>query len=183
MITFGVCLVVLIAAYFLYGGLLSRVAKLDKSADVPSKTMYDGVDYMPLPRWRIFLIQLLNIAGTGPIFGAILGACYGPVAFLWITLGGILMGAMHDFVSGFILVRHDGLSLPEVIGKYLGKEPIFEGEEGDRGILCNASKCVRNYGYPDMGLEEMMEKQAAWVLAGGRQLGKPTHFEESKGKF
>lgn len=80
----------------------SRVAKLDKGADVPSKTMYDGVDYMPLPRWRIFLIQLLNIAGTGPIFGAILGACYGPVAFLWITLGGILMGAMHDFFAGVI---------------------------------------------------------------------------------
>lgn len=120
MITFGVCLVVLIAAYFLYGGLLSRVAKLDKSADVPSKTMYDGVDYMPLPRWRIFLIQLLNIAGTGPIFGAILGACYGPVAFLWITLGGILMGAMHDFFAGVISLRNGGKSLPETIGKYLG---------------------------------------------------------------
>lgn len=120
MITFGICLAVLIAAYFLYGGLLSRVAKLDKGADVPSKTMYDGVDYMPLPRWRIFLIQLLNIAGTGPIFGAILGACYGPVAFLWITLGGILMGAMHDFFAGVISLRNGGKSLPETIGKYLG---------------------------------------------------------------
>lgn len=69
------------------------------------------------------------------------------------------------------------------LGELLGKEPIFEGEEGDRGILCNAAKCIRNYGYPDMGLEEMIEKQAEWVLAGGRQLGKPTHFEESKGKF
>lgn len=120
MITFGICLAVLVAAYFLYGGLLSRVAKLDKGADVPSKTMYDGVDYMPLPRWRIFLIQLLNIAGTGPIFGAILGACYGPVAFLWITLGGILMGAMHDFFAGVISLRNGGKSLPETIGKYLG---------------------------------------------------------------
>ena len=120
MITFVICLAVLIAAYFLYGGVLSRIAKLDKSADVPSKSMYDGVDYMPLPRWRIFLIQLLNIAGTGPIFGAILGACYGPVAFLWITLGGIFMGAMHDFFAGVISVRHGGKSLPETIGIYLG---------------------------------------------------------------
>ena len=120
MITFIVCLAVLVAAYFLYGGALSRIAKLDKSADVPSKSMYDGVDYMPLPRWRIFLIQLLNIAGTGPIFGAILGACYGPVAFLWITLGGIFMGAMHDFFAGVISLRHGGKSLPETIGIYLG---------------------------------------------------------------
>ena len=120
MITFIVCLAVLVAAYFLYGGLLGHIAKLDKSADVPSKSMYDGVDYMPLPRWRIFLIQLLNIAGTGPIFGAILGACYGPVAFLWITLGGIFMGAMHDFFAGVISLRHGGKSLPETIGIYLG---------------------------------------------------------------
>ena len=120
MITFGICLVVLVASYFLYGGVLSRIAKLDKGADVPSKSMFDGVDYMPLPRWRIFLIQLLNIAGTGPIFGAILGACYGPVAFLWITLGGIFMGAMHDFFAGAISLRHGGKSLPETIGIYLG---------------------------------------------------------------
>ena len=120
MITFAICLAVLVASYFLYGGLLSRIAKLDKSADVPSKSMCDGVDYMPLPRWRIFLIQLLNIAGTGPIFGAILGACYGPVAFLWITLGGIFMGAMHDFFAGVISMRHGGKSLPETIGIYLG---------------------------------------------------------------
>ena len=120
MITFFICLVVLVAAYFLYGGLLDRVVKIDNKADVPSKTLYDGVDYIPLPRWRIFLIQLLNIAGTGPIFGAILGACYGPVAFLWITLGGIFMGAMHDFMSGVISLRNGGKSLPEIIGKYLG---------------------------------------------------------------
>ena len=102
MITFLTCLAVLIAAYFLYGGLMSRIAGINPNADVPSKTMYDGVDYIPMPRWRIFLIQLLNIAGTGPIFGAILGACYGPVAFLWITLGGIFIGAMHDYLSGVI---------------------------------------------------------------------------------
>ena len=121
MLTFLICLAVLIAAYFLYGGVLERVVGIDPSADVPSKTRFDGVDFLPLPRWRIFLIQLLNIAGTGPIFGAILGACYGPVAFLWITIGGIFMGAMHDFMSGVISLRNGGESLPEIIGKYLGR--------------------------------------------------------------
>ena len=120
MITFTLCLVALVAAYFIYGKFLSRIVGLDDNNPVPSKTHYDGVDYMPLPRWRIFLIQLLNIAGTGPIFGAILGACYGPVAFLWITIGGIFMGAMHDFMAGVISLRNDGKSLPETIGKYLG---------------------------------------------------------------
>ncbi len=121
MITFIVCLVVLVAAYFLYGSYLDRVCRIDATAEVPSKRLYDGVDYVPMPRWRVFLIQLLNIAGIGPIFGAILGACYGPVAFLWITLGGIFMGAMHDFISGVILVRNDGLSIPEIIGRYMGE--------------------------------------------------------------
>lgn len=120
MITFAICLVVLVASYFLYGKLLDRVVGIDPAADVPSKTHYDGVDYIPLPRWRIFLVQLLNIAGTGPIFGAILGACYGPVAFLWITLGGIFMGAMHDYLAGVISLRNEGRSLPQIIGKYLG---------------------------------------------------------------
>lgn len=121
MVTFLICLAVLVAAYFLYGGVLNKVAGIDAEAAVPSKTHYDGVDFIPLPRWRIFLIQLLNIAGTGPIFGAILGACYGPVAFIWITLGGIFMGAMHDFLSGVISLRNDGKSLTEIIGKYLGR--------------------------------------------------------------
>lgn len=121
MITFIICLLFLVASYFIYGSLLDRVAGINPNADVPSKRLYDGVDYLPLPRWRIFLIQLLNIAGTGPIFGAILGACYGPVAFLWITLGGIFMGAMHDYLSGVISLRNDGHSLPEIIGKYLGR--------------------------------------------------------------
>lgn len=88
---------------------------------MPCRRLYDGVDYVPLPRWRAFLIQLLNIAGTGPIFGAVLGACFGPVAFLWITFGGIFMGAMHDYLSGMMLVRNDGLSIPEVVGRYLGE--------------------------------------------------------------
>ena len=121
MITFLICLTLLVSAYFIYGRYLEKVCGVDPKAKVPSETLYDGVDYLPMPRWRTFLIQLLNIAGVGPIFGAIMGACFGPIAFVWITLGGIFLGAMHDFVSGFILVRHNGLSLPEVIGKYLGK--------------------------------------------------------------
>ena len=120
MVTFLICLAVLIASYFLYGEFLDRLTSIDGKAEVPSERLYDGVDYMPLPRWRIFLIQLLNIAGTGPIFGAILGACYGPVAFLWITIGGVLFGAMHDYMSGVISLRNDGKSLSEIIGKYLG---------------------------------------------------------------
>ena len=120
MITFFSCLAVLIASYFIYGKFLDRLTDIDGNAQVPSERLYDGVDYMPLPRWRIFLIQLLNIAGTGPIFGAILGACYGPVAFLWITIGGVLFGAMHDYMSGVISLRNDGKSLSEIIGKYLG---------------------------------------------------------------
>ena len=121
MITFIICLVLLVAAYFTYGKYLEKVCKIDTKAEVPSSRLYDGVDYVPMPRWRTVLIQLLNIAGTGPIFGAILGACYGPVAFLWITLGGIFMGAMHDYLSGVILVRNDGLSITEIVARYLGK--------------------------------------------------------------
>ena len=120
MITFLICLSALIAAYFTYGKYLEHVCEIDSNNPVPSKTMYDGVDYLPMPRWKVFLIQLLNIAGLGPIFGALLGAAYGPVAFLWITLGGIFMGAMHDFVAGVISLKNNGVSLPEIIGKYLG---------------------------------------------------------------
>lgn len=120
MITFLICLALLVAAYFGYGAYLDKICKIDKGAAVPSATLYDGVDYIPMPRWRTFLIQLLNIAGIGPIFGAIMGACFGPVVFLWITFGGIFVGAMHDYISGVILLRNDGLSLPEIVGRYLG---------------------------------------------------------------
>ncbi|MFI3279184.1 MAG: carbon starvation CstA family protein [Rikenellaceae bacterium] len=120
MITFLVCLAILIGAYFIYGGYLARVCRIDVSAQVPSRKSFDGVDFMPLPRWKTFLIQLLNIAGLGPIFGAILGAAYGPVAFVWITLGGVFMGAMHDFIAAVMSLRRNGESLPEVVGHYLG---------------------------------------------------------------
>lgn len=120
MITFLTCLALLIAAYFTYGRYLERLADIGSERPTPVDRCEDGVDYIKLPRWRVFLIQLLNIAGTGPIFGAILGACFGPVAFLWITLGGIFFGAMHDFLSGVMIMRHDGRSLPEIIGIYMG---------------------------------------------------------------
>lgn len=121
MITFFICLTLLIGAYFTYGRYLERQVDIDPDAPTPATRLCDGVDYVPMPRWRVFLIQLLNIAGTGPIFGAVLGACFGPVAFLWITLGGILFGSMHDFFSGVLLLRHNGLSAPEVVGHYLGR--------------------------------------------------------------
>lgn len=120
MITFILCLAALVIAYFTYGRYLEKICGIDGANPVPSETMYDGVDYLPLPRWKIFLIQLLNIAGLGPIFGALLGAAYGPVAFLWITLGGIFMGAMHDFIAGVISIKSNGASLPEIIGDNLG---------------------------------------------------------------
>ena len=120
MVTFIICLGLLVAAYFGYGRYLERVCEVKDSAEVPSKTLYDGVDYLPMPLWKTFMIQLLNIAGVGPIFGAIMGACFGPVAFIWITLGGIFIGAMHDYISGIIITRNDGVSLPEIVGRYLG---------------------------------------------------------------
>ena len=120
MLTFLVCLSLLVVAYFTYGGYLGRVSGIDSSRAVPSSERFDGVDYVPLPRWKTFLIQLLNIAGLGSVFGAILGAAYGPVAFLWITFGGIFFGAMHDFLSGVMSLRSGGRSLPEIVGENLG---------------------------------------------------------------
>ncbi len=120
MITFLICLALLVGAYFTYGAYLERVCGINAAEAVPSRKSYDGVDYMPLPRWKTFLIQLLNVAGLGPIFGALLGAAYGPVAFLWITLGGIFMGSMHDFIAAVMSLKRNGESHPEVVGFYLG---------------------------------------------------------------
>ena len=121
MFTFITCLALLVAAYFIYGSVLEKVCGISVVRAVPSKSKFDGVDYVPMPMWKTFLIQLLNIAGLGPIFGAVLGAAYGPVAFVWITLGGIFFGAMHDFIAGVMSLRHDGMSLPDIVRRYLGE--------------------------------------------------------------
>lgn len=120
MITFIVCLTLLIGSYFIYGKYIEKVFAVDASRPVPSATKADGMDFIPLPKWKTFLIELLNIAGLGPIFGAIMGATYGPVAFLWITGGCILIGAVHDYASGMISLREGGASFPEIVGKYMG---------------------------------------------------------------
>ena len=120
MITFTCCLIALIVGYFTYGKFVERVFGVDPSRVTPAFTKQDGVDYIPLPTWKIFMIQFLNIAGLGPIFGAIMGAKFGVASFLWIVLGSIFAGATHDFLSGMLSLRHDGESLPELIGRYLG---------------------------------------------------------------
>lgn len=120
MITFVVSLIALIAGYFTYGKLVEKIFGTEPSRKTPAYKLKDGVDYVPMGWKNIFLIQFLNIAGLGPIFGAVAGAMWGPVAFLWIVFGCIFGGAVHDFISGMISVRLDGLSIPEIIGKYLG---------------------------------------------------------------
>ncbi|MCM1004729.1 MAG: carbon starvation protein A [Prevotella sp.] len=120
MISFVIALAVLIGGYFTYGLLVSKIAGQDPSRKTPVHTKADGVDFVPLPNWKIFLIQFLNIAGLGPIFGAIMGVMYGPAAFLWIALGTIFAGAVHDYLSGLMSLRSDGASLPEITGSELG---------------------------------------------------------------
>jgi carbon starvation protein CstA len=121
MITFFVSIILLILGYFCYSRIVERIAGIDPARETPAHRLADGVDYMPLPCWRVFLIQFLNIAGLGPIFGAVAGALWGPVAFLWIILGSIFAGAVHDYFSGMLSVKHNGLSITEIVGIYLGK--------------------------------------------------------------
>ncbi len=120
MITFTICLLVLIAGYFLYGGLVERIFAPD-NRQTPLQTKADGVDYIRLPSWKIFMIQFLNIAGLGPIFGAIMGAQFGTASFIWIVVGTIFAGATHDYLAGMLSLRNGGESLPETIGRYLGR--------------------------------------------------------------
>lgn len=120
MITFTVALVLLVLGYFIYGAIVERVFGPDSKRVTPCYTHHDGVDYMPMATWRVFLIQFLNIAGTGPIFGAIMGILFGPAAYLWIVFGCIFAGAVHDYLSGMISLRKNGASLPELIGDELG---------------------------------------------------------------
>ncbi|MBO5412853.1 MAG: carbon starvation protein A [Clostridia bacterium] len=119
MVTFFVCLVVLILGYLIYGTFVEKVFKPD-DRKTPCVAHPDGVDFVPLKPWRAFLIQLLNIAGLGPIFGALSGAIWGPSVLLWIVFGTIFAGAVHDFLSGMLSVRNDGASISEIVGIYLG---------------------------------------------------------------
>ncbi|MBQ0103467.1 MAG: carbon starvation protein A [Prevotellaceae bacterium] len=121
MISFISGIVLLVVGYFIYGKFVEKVFGTDLQRKTCAVTKADGVDYQPLPAWRIFMIQFLNIAGLGPIFGAIMGAKFGPSAYLWIVLGTIFAGATHDFVAGMISLREDGINLPEIIGRNLGK--------------------------------------------------------------
>ena len=105
MISFVIALAILIIGYFTYGKFVSNVFGADPKRTTPVHTMADGVDYVALPTWKIFLIQFLNIAGLGPIFGAIMGVMYGPAAFLWIVFGTIFAGAVHDYLSGMLSLR------------------------------------------------------------------------------
>ncbi|NOY97148.1 MAG: carbon starvation protein A, partial [Chlorobi bacterium] len=120
MITFFVCLAVLLLGYSFYSRFVERIARIDPNRQTPAYSMNDGVDYLPMPWWRIFLIQFLNIAGLGPIFGAVAGAMWGPVAFIWIVLGSIFAGAVHDYFSGMLSIKHKGLSITEIVGIYMG---------------------------------------------------------------
>ena len=120
MFSFLLCIFALIAGYAIYGAFVDKVFAPDPKRITPAVSKADGVDYVPLPTWKVFMIQFLNIAGTGPIFGAIMGAKFGPASYLWIVLGCIFAGAVHDYFVGMLSVRHDGAGLPELVGSYLG---------------------------------------------------------------
>lgn len=121
MITFTIALLLLVAGYVVYGRYVDSLFAPDSSRLTPALSMKDGVDYIPLPTWKVFMIQFLNIAGLGPIFGAIMGAQFGTASYLWIVFGAIFAGAVHDFLSGTFSIRNGGESLPQLIGRFLGK--------------------------------------------------------------
>jgi len=120
MTTFIISLIALVGGYFIYGTFVERVFKIDALRPTPAAERPDGVDYVPMATWRVYLVQFLNIAGVGPIFGAIMGVMYGPAAFLWIVLGTIFAGGVHDFISAMVSLRSGGKSLPELVGTELG---------------------------------------------------------------
>lgn len=123
MLWFFFCVTILLVGYFIYGKVIEKIFVINPNKNTPAYTMADGVDYVPMSKGKIWLIQLLNIAGTGPIFGPILGALYGPVAMLWIVIGCIFAGAVHDYMCGMLSVRNSGASMPYLTGKYLGIIP------------------------------------------------------------
>lgn len=120
MMTFLLCVAALILGYVVYGAFVERVFGADGSRKTPAYELQDGVDYMPMPKWKVMFIQVLDIAGIGPIFGPILGALYGPAALVWIVIGCIFGGAVHDYFSGMLSIRSGGASIPEVVGNSLG---------------------------------------------------------------
>ncbi|MBQ7434816.1 MAG: carbon starvation protein A [Oscillospiraceae bacterium] len=119
MVSFFLCLAVLICGYLFYGKYVDSTFNPD-DRETPAVAINDGVDYVVLPQWKLFMIQLLNIAGLGPIFGALSGAMWGPVVFLWITFGTVFAGAVHDYFAGMLSERNNGASISEVTGIYLG---------------------------------------------------------------
>ncbi len=121
MITFITAIVLLIAGYFVYGKIVERFLDVDPSRKTPAYEKADGVDFTPMPTWKVFVIQFLNIAGLGPIFGAVTGAAFGPAAYLWIVFGCIFMGAVHDFFAGMMSIHNGGVNMPDLAAKYLGK--------------------------------------------------------------
>ena len=121
MISFILSLVALVLGYFIYGKFVDKVFGPD-DRPTPAVAKADGVDFIAMPNWKVFMIQFLNIAGTGPIFGAILGAKFGPVAYLWIVFGCIFAGAVHDYMCGMLSIRHGGANLPDLVGVYLGSK-------------------------------------------------------------
>lgn len=121
MITFFVCILLLVAGYMIYGKFVERYFGTDPGRRTPAYELEDGVDFKPMATWKVFVIQFLNIAGLGPIFGAIMGAAYGPAAYLWIVVGCIFMGAVHDFFSGMMSIRSGGANMPDIIGANLGR--------------------------------------------------------------
>lgn len=120
MYSFIISLIALVLGYVIYGGIVDRMFGPEKDRQTPCYTKTDGVDFMPMPSWKVYLVQFLNIAGTGPIFGAIMGILFGPAAFLWIVFGCVFAGAVHDYLCGMISLRKDGASIPEIIGDELG---------------------------------------------------------------
>lgn len=121
MITFIVSILLLVAGYFLYGKIVERYLDVDPSRKTPAYEKADGVDFTPMPTWKVFVIQFLNIAGLGPIFGAVTGAAFGPAAYIWIVVGCIFMGAVHDFFAGMMSIHNGGVNMPDITAKYLGK--------------------------------------------------------------
>ncbi len=122
MTTLIISLAILIGGYFIYGLIVEKILGIDPKRTMPAYAKTDGIDFMPMPTWKVFLIQFLNIAGLGPIFGAIMGVMFGPAAFLWIVFGTIFAGAVHDFTSALIIIRSGGASLPEIVGNELGNK-------------------------------------------------------------